>query len=101
MWDPQKQPRQTWRYRPVLSSETLLISDPAAKPDNPLQLTDADKLRMRLIKPALESQGLGDAHENKGGAMVYRQTAISRGVRCRVSLTMTPAITKSGQQKYT
>ncbi|DBA91795.1 TPA: hypothetical protein ACH3X1_003382 [Trebouxia sp. C0004] len=66
---------------PVLSSETLLISDPAAKPDNPFQLTDADKLRMRLIKPALESQGLGDAHENQGGAMVYRQTAISRGVR--------------------
>ena len=54
-----------------------------------------------MIKPALESQGLGDAHENKGGAMVYRQTAISRGVRCRVSLAMTPAITKSGQQKYT
>ncbi|DBA91798.1 TPA: hypothetical protein ACH3X1_003385 [Trebouxia sp. C0004] len=39
---------------------------------------------MRLIKPALESQGLGDAHENQGGAMVYRQTAISRGVRLQI-----------------
>ena len=66
---------------------------PAAKPDNPFHLTSADKLRMRLIKPALDAQGLGDAHENKGGAMVYRQTAISKGVRLQSkSLAMTQAL---------
>ena len=91
MWDPQKELRQTWRYRPVLSSEALLITDPVAKTDNPFHLTSADKLQMRLIKPALESQGLGDAHENKGGAMVYRQTAISKGVRLQsTSLALDP-----------
>lgn len=36
---------------------------------------------MRLIKPALESQGLGNTRENKGGTMVYRQTGMTRGVR--------------------
>ena len=92
MWDPQKELRTTRRYRPVLSSEKQLITDPDAKPDNPFHLTDADKLRMRLIKPALESQGLEDAHENKGGAMVYRQSAISKAVRLQSkSLAMTQA----------